>query len=84
MDSSAFDQLFSPVAACFTPEVAARVAAVETSKMTQARLDELRHKANFGTLSDDERTEYEEFVEALDVLYLLKAKAREIVSKQNP
>jgi hypothetical protein len=82
MNTSAFDQLFSPVAACFTPEVAARVAAVETSKMTQDRLDELRTKANFGTLSNEERAEYEEFVEALDVLYLLKAKARAIATQQ--
>jgi hypothetical protein len=49
--TSAFDALLSPIAACFTPEVAARVAKVETDKLTQDRLEVLRVKANFGTLT---------------------------------
>ena len=43
------------------------------------RLNELRSKANEGTLTDSERDEYEAFVEANDVLMLIKDKARSLL-----
>ena len=41
----------------------------------QARLDELGAKANDGTLTDQERSDYATYVEAMDVVALLRVKA---------
>jgi hypothetical protein len=41
----------------------------------QARLDLLGEKANEGTLSDDERAEYEAAINAADDIAILKLKA---------
>jgi hypothetical protein len=42
----------------------------------QARLDELGEKANEGTLTDAERSEYETFVEGMDVIAMLRVKSQ--------
>jgi hypothetical protein len=70
------DRVLDPVAACLTPEVAQRITEVRLDPPTMARLEELREKANEGTLNSSERMEYEEFVEAYDLLILLKNKAK--------
>ena len=43
-------------------------------RRTEERLCYLREKANEGTLSETERVEYQEFVDALDFVGLLKAR----------
>lgn len=45
----------------------------------QSRLDELAGKSCDGTLSSDERTEYETWVRAIYFIGVLQAKARKIV-----
>lgn len=65
-----------PLAACFTPDVARRIVDFRPDASAERRLDELRGKANEGTLSDQERTEYEEFVDTLDFIVALKGQAR--------
>lgn len=79
--TSTLDQFLDPLAECFTPEVAQRIADLRTDDRTRARLDDLRVRANEGTLSASERTEYEELVEGFDLLSILKAKARAILEK---
>ena len=36
---------------------------------------------DFNALSDDERSEYEEFVEAIDLIGILQAKARAVLMR---
>jgi hypothetical protein len=79
---SVLDRLLTPVADCLTVEVAERIANVKTDVETQKRLDELREKANFGLLTPDEAAEYDEYVEGLDLLAILKLKARGVVGKR--
>jgi hypothetical protein len=67
------DQVLDPIV---TREVAQRIAQIRLEPDSLSRLEELREKANDGQLTDAERTEYEEFVEATDLLTLLKEKAR--------
>lgn len=71
-----FDRLLDPVARCFTPEVARLLVELRPDPGTQSRIDELAAKANEGLLSDDEASEYEGYVEAIDVVSILQAKAR--------
>jgi hypothetical protein len=80
---STLDQLLDPVAECFTAGVARQIVELQTDPRSVARLEQLREKANFGTLSDDERVEYEEFVEGMDLVAILKAKAKAVLEKQS-
>ena len=70
------DRILDPLAECFTPEVARRIAAVSLDPAIQSRIDQLAVKANEGQLTAVERDEYAELIEALDFLGILKAKAR--------
>lgn len=79
MNTTALDRFLQPLAACLTPEVAQRIANLQLDVQSQTRLDELAAKANEGQLSDDERQEYEEFVEGIDLMGILKARARSVL-----
>jgi hypothetical protein len=48
----------------------------------EARIDALRRKANEGTLKPDEDAEYKDFIEAVDVVSVMQAKARRFLSRQ--
>jgi hypothetical protein len=70
------DRMLRPVTECFTPEVARRIVDARLDTATQSRIDELASKANRGTLTDGEREEYAQFVEYIDLVGIIKAKAR--------
>ncbi len=76
-------RILDPVAECFTPEVASRVAQLQADSSVQARIDELAEKCNEGTLTHEEEAEYDAYVRAMDMLALLQAKARSIASQPN-
>ena len=81
MSHTVLDRFLEPFAECLTPEVAQRIVDLQLDPESQTRLDELAAKANQGRLTKDERQEYEEFVESLDLMDILKARARTIVAK---
>ncbi len=74
--SPALNRLLDPLAECLTDESADRVARFTIDPGVQERLDELAAKSNAGTLTDAERAEYLDFVEAIDLVSLLQSKAR--------
>jgi hypothetical protein len=75
------NQLLEPVSDAFTIEGARKVVAAKATPELQSHIDELREKANAGTLSPDEDAEYKEFVDALDVLSIIQSKARRFLSQ---
>lgn len=77
--SSVLDRVLDPLAGCFTPDVARKIADLRADEATQGRLDELAAKSAAGLLSPGEREEYEAYVEAIDVIGLLQAKARAVL-----
>jgi hypothetical protein len=79
MNATVLDRFLRPLAACLTPEVAQRIVSLQLDAQSQARLDELAAKANEGQLTDDERQEYEEFVEGIDLMGILQARARTVL-----
>lgn len=81
MNATVLDRFLQPLAACLTPEVAQRIANLQLDAQSQARLDELAAKANEGQLTDGERQEYEEFVEGIDLMGILKARARTVLDQ---
>jgi hypothetical protein len=70
------DRMLQPVTACFTPDVARRIVEARLDAETQAMIDELAHKANRGTLTEEENEKYAQFVEYIDLIGIIKAKAR--------
>ena len=57
-------------------ESARRILEFRVDPAMQARLDILSEKANEGTLSDDERAEYQAAINAADIISILKLKAQ--------
>jgi len=65
------------------PEVAAALLELRADGELQAHIDELRQKANEGNLTRAEDAEYKDFVEAVDVISIIQAKARRFLEKQS-
>jgi hypothetical protein len=76
------DRVLEPIADCLTPDVAAKLVALRADPQTQARVDELADKANEGTLSTEERTEYDLYREVFHFVTILQAKARRLLTEQ--
>lgn len=81
MNTTVLDRFLKPFSECLTPEVAQRIVNLQLDSQSQARIDELAAKANEGQLTDEERQEYEEFVEGIDLIGILKARARTVLVK---
>ena len=58
-------------------EPARRVIDLQNDLPVQERIDALAERANEGTLSDSERSEYEALINASDFISILKLKARQ-------
>jgi hypothetical protein len=70
------DRLLDPVSRCLTDNAARELAGLRADEETQARVRDLAEKCNEGTLSTEERAEYESYVMAASVVAILQAKAR--------
>jgi hypothetical protein len=77
------EQIFDSLADCITPDVARRIEEIHLDPQAQVRIDELARKANRGVLTDEERAQYEDFIEAMDLLGIFQAKARFALSQKS-
>jgi len=69
----------------FTPELAKHFAELpKPDPEFQARLDELAAKANEGTLTDEEREEYDKYVEYMDFVAYMRLRARSRTGTSTP
>jgi len=73
---TALDGLLDPLSRCLDTESARRVTELRIDPAVQARIDTLAERANDGALSEEERAEYEAFINAGDFISILKLKAR--------
>ena len=80
---SVLDRLLDPVSRCLNPESARSLAALQADPQAQARIGELAEKCNEGTMTPQERAEYEACVRVGDFIAILQAKAR-LFLKQHP
>lgn len=71
------DGLLEPLSRCLDMESARRVVELQVAQPIQERIDTLAERANEGTLTDDERLEYEALINAADFISILKLKARQ-------
>jgi hypothetical protein len=68
------DRILGPVGRCLSARAARELASLRADKQAQARGRELAEKCNDGTLTTEERAEYEACVMAANVVAILQAK----------
>jgi hypothetical protein len=79
VSASLADHLLDPLAQCFTAAVAEEVLNLRFDKNVQVIIEDLRHKANEGTLSPAERDDYETLIETMDFIAILQAKSKRML-----
>ena len=80
---SLLERVLSPVCSSLNDEAARKLLALKADRKTQARVTKLADKCNEGTLTPDERREYEMHVMASTFIAILKAKARLLLAQKN-
>ena len=81
LDAPVLERLFDPLGRILTPEVARKLVDYRFDAKAQARIDKLARKCNEGQLSEYERREYETYVQTIDFIAILQAKARALLKR---
>lgn len=74
-------RLLDPVGDILTPEVARKLVDLRFDRQVRAEIDRLAGRCNAGELSEAERREYETYVDAIDFIAILQAKARAVLRR---
>lgn len=77
--SAIIDRLVEPVVRTLTPKVARALVELRADPEFQARMDELAEKCNEGSLSPEEKDEYETSIRFGSFIAILQAKARALL-----
>lgn len=80
--TSLLDRFLDPVVEFLPADTARKIIDLGIDPELQTRLDELADKANDGTLSAEERQEYEGYIEELDIIAIFKLKAKAALRRQ--
>ena len=75
------NRLLEPVSRSLNVEAARELIRIKADSKTQARVDELARKCNEGELTEQERAEYERYVVVGNIIAILQAKARLLLSE---
>ncbi len=73
---SYLDRLLNHLTETLTPESASALLNLRADLHLLSLIDELRGKANGGMLTPAEDAEYKDFVEAVDIVSIIQARAR--------
>lgn len=76
LDAPVLDRILDPLGSMLTPAVARKMVNYQFDAKSRARIEKLARKCNDGRLSEKERREYETYVNAMDFIAILQAKAR--------
>ena len=79
-ENAILDMMLEPVTRCCTPAVAKEIAELRADLVTQVRIDELAAKCNEAVLTEAEQREYRAYIEAIDLIGILQAKARGLLA----
>jgi hypothetical protein len=82
MSVDVLDRVLDPLTACLSVDVAERIAQMRADDETQATVDHLAEKANEGTLSEEERRLYDEYLQVFHFVTILQSKARRFLQKE--
>lgn len=81
MLTTILDYYFEPVTSMFNREMAEAIVNRKPDPQIAARVVELGRKSDDGTLTEVERDEYRDLVDAGDLISLLKSKARRFLDE---
>jgi hypothetical protein len=76
------ERILEPVSSALNPEAARRLIGLKADRRAQAHVAKLARKCNAGQLTPEERSEYEAYVMAGEVVALLQAKARILLARR--
>jgi hypothetical protein len=79
-DMAAFERGIDALLQFFTVEHARALVAYRGDEAIRARMEELAEKSNEGELTDEQRAEYEGYLQANDFIATLQAKARKLLA----
>ena len=74
-------RVIEPLGRCLTAASAREILAQRADEAAARRVEELASKSDAGTLTPEERAEYQLFVEVGDLVALLHAKARRYLAE---
>ena len=80
--ASYLDRMLQPVTEAMSPEFARKLVDLRADDELLLHVEDLRQKANHGTVTAEEEAEYKDFVEAVDLISILQAKARRVLSER--
>jgi hypothetical protein len=80
---SYLDRLLEPLTEALTPKLASVVLGLRADPEMEAHIGELRRKTNEGALTPEEDAEYKDFVEAVDLISIMQAKARRFLANRS-
>jgi hypothetical protein len=66
-----------------TPPMASAILTFTATDEVKKRVSDLADKSNFGTITEEERDEYKEYIELAGLLTNAKSKARKFLAKQD-
>ena len=75
-------ELLHPLQDCLTPEVARRIVALRADANVQSRLENLAARNSEGTITPEERSNYESLVSASNLIAVLQAQARAAIVRE--
>ncbi|MBI2928523.1 MAG: hypothetical protein HYY24_22875 [Verrucomicrobia bacterium] len=73
--------IVEPLGRALTPSSAREILSIRASEAARGRVAELAERCNRGTLTTEERAEYQLFVEVGDIVALLQTRARIYLSE---
>jgi hypothetical protein len=76
------DRFLNPVRDILTREVAQAIADLRADPVTQDRIEDLAHRHHEGQLTSDELSEYEALVNGANLIAVLQAKARSVLTQR--
>jgi len=79
MPKALLDSIIEPFIECLTTEAARKLVALRADAALQSRVDELADKANAGTMSEAEKSDYDRYLAANYFISVVQAKARRII-----
>jgi len=80
IDNEAFDRVVDPIFRGLSAEHLRHLTEVGADPQLEARVEELAGKCNEGELTDEERAEYEAYVQASRFISLMRAQAMKILA----
>lgn len=81
---SVLDRMLDPLSRCLDEGSARRILALGVDPEAQARVEFLADRANEGILTSEESAEYEAYINADDVISILKMKVRRHFALNGP